>query len=202
MEDQDATPTGGLGRRDFVKRSALLGGMVWAAPAMSTLGPRAFGQPQEESPFIVDDDCEGGVIVRFQFRVTDGTGQFEACDTSLPACFPGDNTAATWNAIGNCVSPQADPKNAEFNGNFVINGSASADESAKTVRITVQNPPGSSIFLNSAAGGDDGGSDRCEFAKEPQVTAPDEIIFSFGVGSPQVDIDVVRGVFCYFPPED
>jgi hypothetical protein len=37
MED-----TSGLDRRTFIKRGAIVGGMVWAAPAISSLGSRAF----------------------------------------------------------------------------------------------------------------------------------------------------------------
>lgn len=49
MSDElETTPTG-LDRRTFMKSSAVVGGLVWAAPAMSTFGARAFaGTPDND----------------------------------------------------------------------------------------------------------------------------------------------------------
>jgi hypothetical protein len=41
-EELEVMEGAGVDRRTFIKRSAVLGGMVWAAPAISTLGSRAF----------------------------------------------------------------------------------------------------------------------------------------------------------------
>lgn len=66
-------PTGGMTRRTFVTRSAVVGGMVWAAPAISTLGSRAFaetnGTPRDCHAIsylaLVIDTDDGR---RFQFK--------------------------------------------------------------------------------------------------------------------------------------
>jgi hypothetical protein len=48
-EFEAAAERTGLGRRDFIRKGAIVGGMVWAAPAISTLGSRAFaaGTPMD-----------------------------------------------------------------------------------------------------------------------------------------------------------
>ena len=46
---ESGAPTG-VDRRDFIKRSAIVGGMVWAAPAISTLGSRAFASEHNGTP--------------------------------------------------------------------------------------------------------------------------------------------------------
>jgi hypothetical protein len=43
-EELEIMEGSGTDRRTFIKRSAVVGGMVWAAPAISTLGSRAFAQ--------------------------------------------------------------------------------------------------------------------------------------------------------------
>ena len=49
-EDIETGTASGIERRDFIKKSAIVGGLVWAAPAMSALGPRAFGQENNGTP--------------------------------------------------------------------------------------------------------------------------------------------------------
>jgi hypothetical protein len=43
MSDSFETPVG-VDRRDFIKRGAIVGGMVWAAPLVQSLGSPAFAQ--------------------------------------------------------------------------------------------------------------------------------------------------------------
>jgi hypothetical protein len=75
-------------RRTFIKRSAVLGGMVWAAPAISTLGSRAFAETQGTprdchaiSYLAVVIDTSAG---RYQFKWNKGgpcedTGETAQC---------------------------------------------------------------------------------------------------------------------------
>jgi hypothetical protein len=43
-DDHDLEPTNGISRRRVLVRGAVLGGVAWAAPAVTTVGGRAFGQ--------------------------------------------------------------------------------------------------------------------------------------------------------------
>lgn len=50
----------GIDRRDFIRKSAIVGGMVWAAPVISSMGSPAFaftpqGQKISYAAFIVDN---------------------------------------------------------------------------------------------------------------------------------------------------
>jgi hypothetical protein len=85
--------SGGMDRRDFVKRSAILGGMVWAAPAVSSLGSRAFAQAIG-SPDVTGE-CD--YIVRFKWSPEGG---FESCGTGGD-CYPEGYD----NAAYPCVAP-------------------------------------------------------------------------------------------------
>lgn len=76
ISEHDA-PSGGMTRRAFVTRSAAVGGMVWAAPAISTLGSRAFaetnGTPRNchaisYLALVIDTKDDG----RFQFKQNKG----------------------------------------------------------------------------------------------------------------------------------
>jgi hypothetical protein len=52
MSEVEGTRTS-ISRREVIQRGAVVGGMVWAAPAFSVLGPRAFAQTNG-SPFPGD----------------------------------------------------------------------------------------------------------------------------------------------------
>lgn len=83
------TPSGGMTRRTFVTRSAVVGGMVWAAPAISTLGSRAFagtnGTPR---------DCPAisylAVVIKngktYQFKLDSEGGVETGGDLEAPHC--------------------------------------------------------------------------------------------------------------------
>ena len=75
-DEQETTPTG-IDRRTFMKSSAVVGGLVWAAPAMSTFGARAFagtplnlcppgaGQPSGLQFRYTGRGCEGTTSPQF-----------------------------------------------------------------------------------------------------------------------------------------
>ena len=58
----------GLDRRDFIRKSAIVGGMVWAAPAVSTLGSRAFAG---------GTSLRGKGVSAFQFFVKNGGSSYK-----------------------------------------------------------------------------------------------------------------------------
>jgi hypothetical protein len=76
MGDEFEQEESGLGRRDFLRRSAIVGGMVWAAPVVQSIGAPAFAfTPNgEEIPpgtcdisnvvFLLDNDA-----LRYKFEV-------------------------------------------------------------------------------------------------------------------------------------
>ena len=108
----EETPEQGIGssgvsRRDFVKKSAILGGMVWAAPAISTVGSRAFAQQAPGGSPIVVEDCLNFYQAKFE---TDGLAGFDtSCNLpdfvdGEPACKP-----AGWDEEGRiCLTAAGD----------------------------------------------------------------------------------------------
>jgi len=75
MSDEIEMTTGaaGLDRRDFIRKSAIVGGMVWAAPAVSSLGSRAFaaGTPMDGvgvSGFAFYVENEGSASYKFEWN--------------------------------------------------------------------------------------------------------------------------------------
>jgi hypothetical protein len=82
----------GIDRRSFIKRGAIVGGMVWAAPAISALGPRAFAQ-ENGTPRLCTDISNIAVV----FTVN-GTTYQAKYDLD-------DGCAATGNATPNCPDP-------------------------------------------------------------------------------------------------
>ena len=60
------TPADGSSRRDFLRRSAIVGGtLVWAAPTVQSMAPAAFAQETTKSPkdfsyLVLCLNCSGG----------------------------------------------------------------------------------------------------------------------------------------------
>ncbi len=80
----------GIDRRDFIRKSAIVGGMVWAAPVISSMGSPAFaftpqGQKISYAAFIVDNLAPGSA---FKYE-SNGTCNLELPDSNL------DNNCAT-----------------------------------------------------------------------------------------------------------
>jgi hypothetical protein len=76
----------GLDRRTFIKRSAIVGGMVWAAPAISTLGSRAFALENGTGR-----DCHAISYLALVIETTSGIYQFKVQKNGT--CEPGGETA-------------------------------------------------------------------------------------------------------------
>jgi hypothetical protein len=83
----------GLDRRTFVKRSAIVGGMVWAAPAITTLGSRAFAATGGTPRKCVD-------ISYLAVVVTTNAGTFRFKYEANGACEDGANAE-----IAHCPTP-------------------------------------------------------------------------------------------------
>lgn len=71
----------GTSRRDFLRKSAVAGGMVWAAPTIMSLNPAALASEHLGSPFI--SGCVGGDLWAIKYNV--GTGVDTSCN--LPGNF-------------------------------------------------------------------------------------------------------------------
>jgi hypothetical protein len=88
----------GLDRRTFVKRSAIVGGMVWAAPAITTLGSRAFAATGGTPRKCVDISYLGVVVTTnvgtFRFK-HNSTG---VCQDGQDERFPGCTKPTGWDA--------------------------------------------------------------------------------------------------------
>ena len=103
---EEETPVGGgMTRRQFVTRSAVIGGMVWAAPAISTLGGRAFAA--EHTPRDCVDISYLAVVITvggttYQFKVQSD----EPCENAgeTPHCPEPDGWEKTLvNNTGGCA---------------------------------------------------------------------------------------------------
>ena len=87
-------PVEGISRRDLLKRSAIVGGagaMVWAAPSLTTLAPRAFGADgtkiQGFSYAAAVVKCGAGDDSRwFRVKYQKDEGGFENQPDGLPGC--------------------------------------------------------------------------------------------------------------------
>lgn len=180
----------GLGRRDFVKRSALLGGMVWAAPAMSTLGSRAFALP---SPI----DLEGCVRFRFNIEVDGNTGTYDECTQDLPAaCGGSDYNDETLQ----CLTPSTDNKSAggSVGGVDFTCGTIAVDIAATKATISFPVTNGGSWFAvtqsKTVVWVDADDDDNCNVTPTTEKIGDEEAIVSFNIQAQSVSR--VAGVIC------
>ncbi len=79
MSDGVEVPVTGMDRRDFIRSSVVAGGLVWAAPAMSSLGSHAFatGTPLNICP---TEDMPSGLRWEYTGRGCGGNGAPPALD--------------------------------------------------------------------------------------------------------------------------
>ena len=91
-EDIETGTASGIERRDFIKKSAIVGGLVWAAPAMSALGPRAFGQENNGTPRCT---AISNIAIVFTANGTTYQAKFDL----------DDGCAGSGNATPNCDDP-------------------------------------------------------------------------------------------------
>lgn len=108
-DTNDLDPTTGVSRRRVLVRGAVLGGVVWAAPAVTTVGGAAFGQvspPPGETDisFIAMNVVCGGTASFIKYEVD--SGEFEDSPGSTPGCtfFTPVGTPADGDALGFTVS--------------------------------------------------------------------------------------------------
>ena len=118
---EEETPlSGGMTRRQFVTRSAVVGGMVWAAPAISTLGGRAFAA--EHTPRDCVDISYLAVVIEvggttYQFKVQkDGSCEDFGQTAKCPSPAGWQTKREDGNNVGGCaylgdlfVVDQSDP---------------------------------------------------------------------------------------------
>ena len=86
--EEETSVGSGMSRRQFVTRSAVIGGMVWAAPVISTVGSRAFAA--EHTPRDCVDISYLAVVIdvdgtTYQFKVQaddecENFGETPKCD--------------------------------------------------------------------------------------------------------------------------
>jgi hypothetical protein len=96
MEHEDIS-TAGVSRRSVLKKAAIGGAVVWAAPAITSLSAPAFA---EGSPSCQEDICSKVII-------PGGTTIFLRCHSSVPGCLckcAGDPNS-TCSAPDPCVVP-------------------------------------------------------------------------------------------------
>jgi hypothetical protein len=101
LEEEDQSASSGMDRRTFVRRGAILGGMVWAAPAISTMGSRAFAQT-EGTPRECHDISYLALVIKngsptYQFKLNAGG----SVEMNNPMEAPHCTDPTGWNASGN-----------------------------------------------------------------------------------------------------
>jgi hypothetical protein len=86
----------GLDRRDFIKRSAVVGGMVWAAPVISSIGSPAFAMTPGGTDISNIAFLLNNVSTNFKYdsaacaNVSDGSAEPCVADLNIaPAPWPG-----------------------------------------------------------------------------------------------------------------
>jgi hypothetical protein len=79
MNDHVETPVG-VDRRDFIKRGAIVGGMVWAAPLVQSLGSPAFAQGGTNG----DEQCT--YYCNFKVEKVGGIWTFVDCELGEGNC--------------------------------------------------------------------------------------------------------------------
>lgn len=195
MEEFEAENSGGLGRRDFIKKSAIVGGMVWAAPAVSSFAPRAFGQ-ENESPEIVFD-CFPENRVKFKWERGDGVdfdkGQFVDCGSG------GDCIAEFYSTVPGCVnSPSPLGKTTVT----TVPGSdkkiqAVLSDDLKSVTISVIKGDGKFCIIESASvkGGAEG-TPSGGYCEAGVISADNKSVTVSAPTGTSPDVSNVTGVIC------
>jgi hypothetical protein len=90
-DTNDLDPTSGVSRRRILARGAVLGGVVWAAPAVTTVGGSAFGQVAGSPPpgdtrisyIALNVTCGGS---NFFIKYDQDADDFESSPSAVPFC--------------------------------------------------------------------------------------------------------------------
>jgi hypothetical protein len=166
--EQDIESTTGasvIDRRDFIRKSAIVGGMVWAAPAMSTLGSRAFA---DAGTLIIEEECDNFINFKIEEVCYNAAGEKVQCNDDtvdkaqweFVSCSLGEGECPPvgYTDSGDCV---AGP------GTQLVNGVESDDG---RIRLTVDGKSyvlwvaeGCEILEGGAAGGPKFSEDRCDY---------------------------------------
>ena len=93
----------GIDRRDFIRKSALVGGMVWAAPMISSIGSPAFAVTLPGNGGTNGPDPEGDISYVAFIVVNQGNGRFKFDFEDCPDFGTG---AGQVNSPGQCGSTE------------------------------------------------------------------------------------------------
>ena len=129
-------PADGSSRRDFLRRSAIVGGtLVWAAPTVQSVTPAAFAQTATKSPkdfsyLVLCIMCNGAeCCVKFDLNDDGTVAEFTAGGGfAIPGC---DDKYSVGSTGKNCAS--YDP--ATNSGDFTV----TPINKAQTVQVTLLN---------------------------------------------------------------
>jgi hypothetical protein len=170
----DTTGTSGLSRRDLIKRGAVVGGVVWAAPVVSSMA----------SPAFASSPPPGGCTDKYRFKIDYEETTFDTPSSPSngdQACLP-DDWAYVPNTIGSDGSIPGHAGSVTVQWNY--NGSA------KCALITL--PPGAILLDGDAkAGAVQGGTVECDDA-EPVVGSGNQYVVCLS----RREISNVKGVIC------
>lgn len=189
----------GTSRRDFIKKSALATGAVWAAPAILNVGPAAFGASGT-------GDCppEGLAIFKYNLAQDDDVASFEVTDKLIE---PGKKHP--YNTGCGFPGSEADVNTAIGNGKVVVSGGgsmASIDGMAIGVvetlgangkyQVTFTIPAKCELRSVQAKAGSPNQNDpsNCD-----TVLSPDYDNNMFTVGLPAKDVSNVSVLLCCTP---
>jgi hypothetical protein len=152
MTEQTTPQRAGTSRRDFLRRSAIVGGtLVWTAPVVQTLARPAFAA--HTSPLF-------SVLRRFQFNRSNDTWTLAAEFDLEPACPPAEG----WSGIPDGTSTQATVTqttvdtttiqltNCQFHQNNDVKGRCGTGTPANCQTGTIGDPPTSATIVRCPAG--------------------------------------------------
>lgn len=176
---EDIEATGGLDRRDFIKRGAVVGGLVWAAPLVQSLGSPAFAQ---EGTVGGEEECDDF----YNFKI-EGNWAFVECTIGQ-----GDEqcTPAHWEqGAGQCVTHVLyNGTTRTLTGSIGTHGTMTVVFSADGKVATISLPAGCDFLSGDAKAGSTQSGGGC-FAFGPSGSV-------WTVNTGEHDISHIVGTIC------
>jgi hypothetical protein len=170
----DTTGTSGLSRRDLIKRGAIMGGVVWAAPAVTSMA----------SPAFASSPPPNGCTDKYRFKIDYGMDSFDT--PSSPSngnqdCLPDD-----WANVPGTVGSDGSIPGAS--GKITVEWDY--DGTDRCALITL--PPGVILLDGDAkAGATQGGTSQCDDA-DPVVGSANQ----YKVCLSSRGISHIKGIVC------
>lgn len=170
----DTTGTSGLSRRDLIKRGAIMGGVVWAAPAVTSMA----------SPAFASSPPPNGCTDKYRFKIDFGSTTFSTPtnpDNGNQECLPDD-----WDSVTGVVG--SDGSIPGHSGKITVEWGLNGDDNCALITL----PVGCVLLDGDAkAGATNGGTLQCGDAT-PVVGSANQ----YEVCLASRDISHIKGIVC------